>query len=111
MNTSEKPAKKAPKKSGKKLAPARLSNSGARDTFMAPAGPTNPAHYRRHGSGVEWIQNNGHLGHCLGNAIKYIWRSGERAERTIEDLRKAVWYLEREIARLEKPIPYRLVKP
>ena len=104
MNTSEKPAKKAPKK----VVPARLSNSGARDTFMAPADPTNPAHYRSHASGVECIQITEHLGFCLGNAIKYIWRAGEREAKTIEDLRKAVWYLEREIARLEKPIPYRL---
>ena len=74
----------------------------------APVDPTNPAHYRSHASGVECIQITEHLGFCLGNAVKYIWRSGERAERTIEDLRKAVWYLEREIARLEKPIPYKL---
>lgn len=73
-----------------------------------PQDPTNPAHYRSHASGVECIQITEHLGFCLGNAIKYIWRAGEREAKTIEDLRKAVWYLEREIARLEKPIPYRL---
>ena len=76
-----------------------------------PVDPTNPAHYRSHASGIECIQITEHLGFCLGNAVKYIWRSGERPERTIEDLKKSVWYLEREIARLEKPIPYRLVKP
>ena len=73
-----------------------------------PKDPTNPAHYRSHASGVECIQITEHLGFCLGNAVKYIWRAGEREAKTIEDLRKAVWYLEREIARLEKPIPYRL---
>ena len=114
MNTQEKPAKKAAKKVERKVAPARVIRSGARDTFMAPADPTNPAHYRSHASGVECIQITEHLGFCLGNAVKYIWRSGERAERTIEDLRKSRWYLDREISRLEameKPIPYRLVKP
>lgn len=70
--------------------------------------PTNPAHYRSHPSGVECIRITEHLGFCLGNAVKYIWRAGEREERTIEDLRKAVWYLEREIARLQRPIPYKL---
>ena len=70
--------------------------------------PTNPAHYRAHPSGVEAIQITEHLGFCLGNAVKYIWRAGERPERTIEDLRKAVWYVEREIARLQRPIPYKL---
>lgn len=70
--------------------------------------PINPKHYTSHPSGVECITITEHLGFCLGNAIKYIWRAGARDERTIEDLRKAVWYLEREIARLEKPIPYKL---
>lgn len=96
---TKKPAKKATKKVGKKVAPARVRRQ---------PDPTNPAHYRSHPSGVECITVTEHLGFCLGNAVKYIWRSGERAERTIEDLRKAVWYLEREIARLEKPIPYKL---
>ena len=105
MNTQEKAARK---RTRKKLAPARARTTGARDTFMAPADPTNPAHYRSHASGVECIQITEHLGFCLGNAVKYIWRAGEREAKTIEDLRKAVWYLEREIARLEKPIPYRL---
>lgn len=66
-----------------------------------PADPTNPAHYRNHASGIECIQVTEHLGFCLGNAIKYIWRAGERPERTIEDLKKSRWYIDREIARLE----------
>lgn len=82
--------------------------------FVAPAqvDPTNPDHYRAHPSGVECITVTEHLGFCLGNAVKYIWRSGERPERTVEDLKKARWYIDREIRRLEAPIPYRLaVKP
>ena len=40
------------------------------------------------------------LGFCLGNAIKYIARAGKKdPAKTLEDLRKARWYLEREIAR------------
>ena len=35
---------------------------------------------------------------CLGNAIKYIWRCDSKGQ-PIQDLRKAVAYLEREIAR------------
>jgi hypothetical protein len=64
--------------------------------------PTNPAHYRKHPSGIECITVTEHFGFCLGNAIKYIWRSGEREDRRVEDLRKARWYIDREIARLEK---------
>jgi hypothetical protein len=41
------------------------------------------------------------MGFCRGNAIKYIWRAGEKGP-PIDDLRKAVWYLEREIKRLER---------
>lgn len=42
------------------------------------------------------------LGFCLGNAVKYISRAGKKnALLTVEDLTKAVWYLEREIKKLE----------
>ena len=41
------------------------------------------------------------LGFCLGNAIKYISRAGKKdPAKTIEDLEKSRWYLDREIARL-----------
>ena len=40
------------------------------------------------------------LGFCLGNAVKYIARAGRKSSATmIEDLRKARWYLDREIMR------------
>lgn len=43
------------------------------------------------------------LGFSLGNSIKYISRCGKKInESTIKDLKKAQWYIEREIARLEK---------
>lgn len=39
------------------------------------------------------------LGFCRGNAIKYILRAGKKDEnKVIEDLEKAVWYLNKEIA-------------
>lgn len=58
----------------------------------------NPPHYQDHPSGVECIQITEHLNFCLGNAMKYIWRSGLKGD-AVEDLRKAAWYLEREIDR------------
>lgn len=61
-----------------------------------------PPHYRNHPSGVECIQITEHMNFCLGNAMKYIWRAGDKHETPIEDLKKAKWYIEREIARLEK---------
>ena len=57
-----------------------------------------PAHYTAHPSGVECIEITEHMGFCLGNAVKYIWRADLKAD-ALEDLRKAAWYIEREIAR------------
>lgn len=61
--------------------------------------PINPDHYRSHPSGVECIIITEHMNFNLGNAIKYIWRAGEKG-KVIEDLEKAKWYLTREINRL-----------
>lgn len=59
-----------------------------------------PAHYTSHKSGVECITITEHMGFCLGNAVKYIWRADLKGG--LEDLRKARWYIDREIARREK---------
>jgi hypothetical protein len=59
-----------------------------------------PEHYRRHPSGIECIQITEHMNFCRGNAIKYIWRAGHKGSE-LEDLRKARWYIDREISRLE----------
>lgn len=56
-----------------------------------------PAHYTGHPSGIECIQITEHMGFCLGNAIKYIWRAD--LKNGLEDLEKAVWYIQREIAK------------
>jgi hypothetical protein len=40
------------------------------------------------------------LGFCLGNTVKYISRAGKKGD-VIEDLKKARWYLDREIATRE----------
>jgi hypothetical protein len=63
--------------------------------------PINPQHYKSHPSGIECITVTEHFNFCLGNAIKYIWRSAEKGN-TLEDLKKARWYLDREISRLSK---------
>ena len=61
-----------------------------------------PKHYTEHPSGVECIQITEHFNFCLDNAIKYIWRAGLKNDR-IEDLKKAVFYLNREIERESNP--------
>ena len=61
-----------------------------------------PKHYTSHPSGVECIQVTEHMGFNLGNAVKYIWRADLKAD-AIEDLKKAKWYIERELKRRELP--------
>lgn len=68
-----------------------------------------PKYYCHHPSGCECIQITEHYGFCIGNAIKYLWRAGlkEDADKTtvekeIEDLQKAIWYINRHISNLKK---------
>ena len=63
-----------------------------------------PNHYCSHPSGVECITITEHHTFCIGNAIKYLWRPGLKdvtVAGQIEDLRKSIWYITREIQRLE----------
>lgn len=57
-----------------------------------------PPHYRANPSGVECIDVVEHLNFNMGNAIKYIWRADDKGD-PIENLRKAEWYVKREIER------------
>lgn len=58
-----------------------------------------PPHYTSHPSGIEAIQVTRHMNFNLGNAIKYIWRAGQKGD-AIQDLEKAMFYLADEIRRL-----------
>jgi hypothetical protein len=65
-----------------------------------PGDPINPDHYRANGmEAIDVIEAFGLGFHC-GNAVKYILRAGRKGE-AVEDLRKARWYIDREIARRE----------
>lgn len=59
-----------------------------------------PPHYTSHPSGIECIQVVEHMPFNVGSAVKYCWRAGLKGSK-IEDLQKAVWYLNREIERLK----------
>ena len=67
----------------------------------APDPVNNPKHYTGHPSGIECIQITEHMGFNLGNALKYIWRCDLKKD-AIEDLKKARWYIDRELAKREK---------
>ena len=60
-----------------------------------------PEHYNSHPSGVECIDIAQHMNFCTGNAVKYLWRAGLKSPDAIQDLKKAAWYIDQEIARLE----------
>jgi len=61
---------------------------------------THPGHYCL-ASGSELIEFLEGLPYCRGAAIKYLFRAGKKdPAREIEDLRKALWMVERELARL-----------
>lgn len=69
-----------------------------------------PSHYSylKKLCGIEVIDITRHMDFDLGNAIKYILRAGHKTEegyddrsKTIEDLKKAVWYINDKIKTLE----------
>ena len=60
-----------------------------------------PKHYTEHPSGIECIQITEHMGFNLGNAMKYVWRA-DLKHNAVEDLQKAVWYINREIEKRSK---------
>jgi hypothetical protein len=59
-----------------------------------------PKHYTEVVPGIECIDVVKYFSFVRGNAIKYLWRAGTKGS-TIEDLKKAIWYIQREIDDLE----------
>jgi len=68
------------------------------EAHAAKADAINPGHYKSHPSGIECIQITEHMNFNLGNAVKYIWRADDKGD-PIENLRKARWYIDRELKR------------
>lgn len=56
-----------------------------------------PSHYQGNGIEVIDVIEAFDLGFCLGNVVKYVLRAGKKDAR-LQELRKAMWYLEREIS-------------
>ena len=62
-----------------------------------------PKHYTNHPSGIECIEITQHHDFCIGNAIKYLWRAGIKcADTEVEDLEKAIWYINKKIELIKK---------
>jgi hypothetical protein len=60
-----------------------------------------PPHYNASPSGVECIDVAEHMSFNVGNALKYLWRADHKGD-AVEDLKKAAWYINREIERRTK---------
>ena len=71
----------------------------------------NPPHYTQgtvelieaiesRGWGREW---------CLGNAVKYLWRAGEKDDE-VQDLEKALWYIRRRMHQISRELEMEAVE-
>lgn len=60
-----------------------------------------PSHYTSHPSGIEAITICEQHNFNIDNALKYLWRAGLKGD-AVEDMKKARWYLDREIERITK---------
>lgn len=69
--------------------------------MRTPSTVDHPVHYTSHPSGVECIQITEHMNFNVGNAIKYLWRCDQKGKH-LEDLKKARWYIDREIQLRER---------
>ena len=80
------------------LSPDRSLNI-VQEHFIAIKDPVNhPEHYKVGGiETIDFIEGK-NLGYNLGNAVKYISRADHKGNR-LQDLQKAQWYLNREIAK------------
>ena len=75
-----------------------VGNGKAR--WVKPDAVNNPAHYKVGGiETIDFIEAK-KLGYNLGNVVKYITRADHK-DNKLEDLRKAQWYLEREVWNVE----------
>lgn len=81
---------------------AGVGVGGPGSTTVQEDAVNHPSHYGNDDPAYEAIKviEAWGLGFCLGNTVKYIARAG-RKDDIVQDLKKAQWYLNREIARLE----------
>ena len=94
----DKPVPEAVEKDKAEPVPEAVENNVA-----APDPVNHPSHYTDGKIEViDYIEDK-KLGFCLGNAVKYISRAGKKdPTKEVEDLKKALWYVERRIKELEE---------
>lgn len=91
---------------------SQICNSNVINFFLlvtdSPDNVNHPSHYTSHPSGIECIEVTRYYCFDIGNAIKYLWRAGLKKdaslqdnEKEIEDLEKAIWYINDRIKQLK----------
>jgi Protein of unknwon function (DUF3310) len=60
-----------------------------------------PNHYNWHPSGVQCVEISEHFTANISKAIDYLWRHNHKGT-PIEDLKKAAWFIQREIKCMNK---------
>ena len=95
------PESRITKRVGAQMTPIPSVEEAIRDRRAQANDVVNhPSHYVSHPSGVECITITEHINFNIGNAVKYLWRADQK--NGLEDLKKAAWYVKREIERLER---------
>ena len=73
----------------------------AKERVLAKDMVNHPSHYKVGGiETIDFIEAKS-LGYNLGNVVKYITRADHKGNK-LEDLKKAQWYLNREVSKLSK---------
>ena len=81
---------------------AEAADVAQEETNEVPADAINPAHYQGFSNGAQVVDITEHLNFNRGNAVKYLARAGAKdPAKEIEDVKKAIWYAQRELVRLE----------
>ena len=80
---------------------ASKQNDGNKSPAIKSDSVNHPKYYQGKIEVIDFIEDKG-LGFNLGNCVKYISRAGKKnPDKRIEDLKKARWYLDREIKNME----------
>jgi len=79
----------------------RTNSYGRAQQAGCKSDPVNPPHYKSHPSGVQCYQIAEWWPFHLGVALRYMWRVDGKGD-PVENLRKAVWHIEKEIIRRKR---------
>jgi hypothetical protein len=75
----------------------RAFNLYSLSTSFMGSSVDHPKHYNSHPKGIECIDVIEDFSFNVGNAMKYLWRAGLKTDSPLEDLEKAIWYIQCEI--------------